>query len=138
MKLWMILATLVLSGCATSTVMLGEARTPTHPDSVKIYRTAPAGFEEIALISSDDRGAFNISEQGRTNTTINRMKREAAKLGANGILLTELGTEVSGYTTTGNATAHAYGNSATAFGSSTSIPIKRTVGQSVAIWVFEE
>lgn len=82
------LGALMLSGCvSTSTTMLaaGTAGPATMPDSVVIYRTAaqvPGPYRELALLDSvGDANATNQSMMYRS------MRSEAAKIGANGIIL---------------------------------------------------
>jgi hypothetical protein len=82
------LAIATLSGCATSHVMVGQARPPTTPDQVRLYLRPPASkYEEIAMVDTSSRGGFAFSAQGKTDVVIDRLRAEAAKLGANGILL---------------------------------------------------
>lgn len=91
MKTWMIasaIGAVLLGGCvSTSTTMLaaGTAGPPTLPDSVVIYRTAaqvPGPYRELALLDS-------VGDANATNQTqmYNSMRREAGKIGANGIIL---------------------------------------------------
>jgi hypothetical protein len=83
-----LLAFVAIAGCATSHVMIGRARPPISPDQVQIYLHPPStNYEEIALLDTSSKGSFSITAQGKTNAVIDRLKAEAAKLGANGILL---------------------------------------------------
>jgi hypothetical protein len=76
-----------MSGCVTSHVMVGQARPPISPDLVQIYLHPPANkYVEIALLDTSSKGAFASSAQGKTDAVMERLKGEAAKLGANGIL----------------------------------------------------
>jgi hypothetical protein len=91
-----------LSGCATSYVMVGQARPPISPDQGQIYLHPPANkYVEIALLDTSSRGSFAITAQGKTNVVIDRLKAEAAKLGANGILLEGVGDQAGGSVGTG-------------------------------------
>jgi hypothetical protein len=68
--------------------MIGQARPPISPDQVQIYLHPPsAKYVEIALIDSSSRSSLAVTAQGKTNVVMERLKAEAAKLGANGILL---------------------------------------------------
>jgi hypothetical protein len=92
-----LIALAALSGCATSHVMVGQARPPISPDQVQIYLHPPAGkYLEIALLDTSSRSSFAITAQGKTNVVMNRLKAEAAKLGANGILLEGVGDQAGG------------------------------------------
>jgi hypothetical protein len=66
-------------GCATSSkIVTGQARAPIAPDAVKVYSTSPAEFQEIAIV----RGK-GYSDEG----ALNAAKKQAAKLGANGLII---------------------------------------------------
>jgi len=80
------LLTLLLSACASSHMLTGTPRAPIDPEQVQIYHTAPVTpYEEIAQLTSNS-GAFTYGEQNKTNSVMNKLRREAAKLGANGVL----------------------------------------------------
>lgn len=81
---------LLLAGCAgTSKVMLADPRPPVDPASVRIYTEVPSGAVQIAQL--DARSAVGFGTQGQTNAVVRRLKDEAAKLGANGIVLIGVG-----------------------------------------------
>lgn len=84
-----------LAGCASSSkVMVGQARAPVDPLQVRIYNTPPSGAVEIAQLESTSAAGFGT--QGQTDAAVERLKREAAKLGANGVVLMGVGSERSG------------------------------------------
>src|SRR5215472_13399049 len=76
-----------LAACGPSHVLVGTARAPTTPDQIKIYTHPPAEFEQIALLDASSQGSWTWSNQAQTEKAIQRLKEEAAKVGANGILL---------------------------------------------------
>lgn len=84
----------VLAGCSsTSQLVTGTPRAPIDPSQVRVYYTAPpGGFEEIAQLETSS-GSFTYGEQNKLDNVINNLRMEAAKLGANGVLL--VGTENS-------------------------------------------
>jgi hypothetical protein len=88
------LLALFLMGCATgSVVLVGTARPPTDPQSVKLYLKEPKKYDAIGLVeASSDSGLTN---QGSQNYAVAELKKQAAKIGANGVLLTTTGTETS-------------------------------------------
>ncbi|HBK47522.1 MAG TPA: hypothetical protein DDZ67_14035 [Xanthomonadaceae bacterium] len=89
------LLALALAGCASSSkVMIGQPRPPIDPALVQVYPTAPAGSQEIAQLESTSAAGFGT--QGQTDAAVQRLKREAAKLGANGVVLMGVGSERSG------------------------------------------
>ena len=126
-----LIALAALSGCATSYVMVGQARPPISPDQVQIYLHPPAKYVEIALLDTSSRGSFAVTAQGKTNVVMDRLKAEAAKLGANGILLEGVGDQAGGSVGTGYATAS--GHSAFGFGSAATVYHKK--GGGLAIYV---
>jgi hypothetical protein len=77
---------LALGGCAsTSKVMLGQTYPAISPDQVHIYYQPPARYREVALLETQS-GAFTYGEQNKTNSVLTKLRAEAAKLGANGVL----------------------------------------------------
>ena len=77
---------LVLAACASSALVTGTPRAPIDPSQVRVYFQAPpGGFEEIALLESNS-GAFTYGEQNKINSVVAKLRKEAAKLGANGVL----------------------------------------------------
>jgi hypothetical protein len=77
---------LALSACASSALVTGTPRAPIDPSQVRIYYAPPPGrYEEIALLESNS-GALTYGEQNKMNSVVGKLRREAAKLGANGVL----------------------------------------------------
>src|SRR5688500_2598503 len=76
---------LLLGACASSHMLTGTPRPPIAPEQVRIYYAPPPGAEEIALLDVSS-GAFTYGEQNKNNAVIKRLKKEAAKLGANGVV----------------------------------------------------
>src|SRR5712675_1218699 len=104
---------IALTACATSHVMMGQARPPISPDQVTIYFHPPeTKYEEIALIDTSSKGGFGITAQGKTDVVIRRLKEEAAKLGANGVLLQGVDTVSGGSVSTGFGQSSFSGNHA--------------------------
>ena len=125
-----------LYACATSHVMMGQARPPIAPALVQLYFHPPATkYEEIAMLDTSSRGGFGFTAQGKTDVVINRLKEEAAKLGANGLLLQGVGDQSEGSVSTGVGQASAYGNHATASGIGFSGNIMQKTGSGIAIYV---
>jgi len=85
-RLFPLLLVLLLAACASSHTLTGTARAPIDPEQVQIYHVAPSvPYEQIAQLTSSS-GAFTYGEQNKTNSVLNKLRREAAKLGANGVL----------------------------------------------------
>jgi hypothetical protein len=89
-----LLALPLLAASPTSAMVPGRVRPPIDPAQVRIDPAPPAGgFEEIAQLDTQS-GAFIYGEQNKMNSVLSHLRKEAAKLGANGVLL--VGTE-NGY-----------------------------------------
>lgn len=89
-----LLALPLLAACASSAMVTGRVRPPIDPARVRIYQAPPpGGFEEIAQLQTQS-GALIYGEQNKLNSVLSHLRKEAAKLGANGVLL--VGTE-NGY-----------------------------------------
>jgi hypothetical protein len=130
----LVLTTVVLTGCQTSHVLVGRVRPPISPDQVQIYLHPPAGkYEEIALLDTSSKNSFSFTAQGKTDAVIERLKKEAAKLGANGILLSGVGDQASGSVGTGFGAATGSGHTAFGggFGSSATVFQKKGVGMAI-------
>ncbi len=122
---------LATGGCAsTSRVMLGPARAPVDPASVQIYSTPPAGAVEIAQLEASS--AVGFGTQGQTDAAIARLKREAAALGANGVIL--MGVGAGGSPVGMSVGAGSYGRHGGG-GLSVGIPTQQKRAAGVAIWV---
>ena len=79
-------ALLLAGGCAsTQRVMLAPARAAIPDSQVRVYQVPPKRYEEIARL--DTTSAIGFGTQGQSDAAINRLAREAAKLGANGVIL---------------------------------------------------
>lgn len=90
----LLLTVLALAACASSALVTGQPRPPIDPSQVRVYFSAPPGpYEEIARLQTGS-GAFTYGEQNKMNSVIAKLRNEAAKLGANGVLFT--GTEDGG------------------------------------------
>jgi hypothetical protein len=125
------LAISALTGC-TSHIMIGEARPAISPDQVHVYIHPPEGrFEEIAVLDTSSRGSFSFTEQGKTDKVIERLKVEAAKMGANGVLLRSVGDKAEGTVGFGSATANGH----SLFGLGIGMNMFTKSGNAVAIYV---
>ncbi len=131
-----ILGLLSLAGCVTSHVIVGKLRPPISPDQVQLYLHPPAAkYEEIALLESSSKHSFSFTAQGKSDALIQRLKRDAAKLGANGILLQGVGDKATGSVGTGIGGATGAGNSVVGIGFSSSGTVFVKSGTGIAIYV---
>lgn len=122
----------MLAGCASaSKVMLGQARPPIDPSQVQVYSTPPPGSLEIAQLEATS--AVGFGTQGQTDAAVARLKAEAAKLGANGVVLVGVGG--SGQSPVGMSVgAGSYGGHVGG-GIGIGIPTQQKKAAGVAIWV---
>jgi hypothetical protein len=84
----------ILCGCSTSShIITGTARPAINPAVVKLYTSAPRNSEEVAVLTVESSG---WTTQGEKDRAVAALKKQAAALGANGVLITTMGTESSG------------------------------------------
>src|ERR1700722_13047595 len=108
----MVAAYFSLLGCAPSThVLVGQARPPISPDQVKIYSHPPTYYQEIAILDASSKSVIGTGGQKTIDKVIERLKIEAAKLGANGVILEGFSESESGSIGTGVGSNSYSGNS---------------------------
>lgn len=83
---------MIVSGCTSSSVVVGPTHPAISPDQVKVYASPPPNYQEVAILDATSEFSLAITGQGQTDVAIDRMKSEAAKLGANGILIRAINT----------------------------------------------
>jgi hypothetical protein len=93
----MIMLAALLGACAsTSHILVGTARPPIDPSNVRVFASPPAfPFEEIAVMESSSDMTWTFTDQGKMNKVVEILKEQAASLGANGIILREIGSRRS-------------------------------------------
>jgi uncharacterized protein YbjQ (UPF0145 family) len=108
--LFTILVTMFCAGCATngSHIVTTNARSPVPVKTVKIYEKIPPSAEIIGEVSATGYGA----SQRFSDRAIAELKKQAAQIGANGIVITDMhrGFSFGSWSLTGDAiyfTAHA-------------------------------
>lgn len=116
---------------STKTVF-GVVHPKIKPAMVVIYSSPPSTrYDEVADVSAVSRRTMEDS--------INALKKQAAKVGANGLIVTWTGTRYGGSVGYSFGSASVYGNpyGATAFGSSTamSVPIYYQCAKGTAIYI---
>jgi len=85
-----VVTSMLIWGCvhAGLTLTTGQARPPIAPDEVKIYENAakvPGKYEEVGIITANgDYVHTDVAEMYKA------MRQEAAKFGANGVILGEV------------------------------------------------
>lgn len=131
-----------LAACASSHVLTGQPRAPIDPAQVRLYYgPPPTPYEEIALLETSS-GAFTYGEQNKTNAVLAKLRAEAAKLGANGILFQGTadgygggggGVSVGGGV--GRVSGGGRGFSTSGLGVGVNISPRQKHAKGVAIWV---
>jgi hypothetical protein len=129
-------ALMLLAACApASHVLVGKARPPIPAAQVTIYSHAPPKFEEIATLKASTKSAFNAGGQGTTDKVVERLKNEAAGLGANGIILEGFDQTQSGSIGTGVGSDSYSRHGSVGVGVGGSFGIFKTTGKARAIFV---
>lgn len=119
------LAVFAIAACASgSAIVTGTTRPPVPAEQVVIYLEPPAEFEVIGLVNaSSDAG---LTDQKSLDYAIKELKKQAGKLGANGVLLVSSG-ETTSTIIGGQGTGYIYG-----------IPVTAKTVQGRAIFVKEQ
>jgi len=131
--------TLLMVACAPSShIITGTTRAPINPSEVKIYSTPPAHYEEIALLDASSNSAFTPGGQKSIDTVIERLKEQAAQLGANGVILGDVSDRETGSLGTGVGSSSYSGNSAVGVGVGGSLGIFKKSAKGRAIYVSPE
>jgi hypothetical protein len=77
-----------LAACVSSHQLIGTAREPIPADQVRLYTEAPPRpYERIAVVSASSRRSWSFTFEGKAEVVVQRLKEEAGRLGANGVLL---------------------------------------------------
>jgi uncharacterized protein YbjQ (UPF0145 family) len=133
---WILGAAFSISACAPSShILIGTARPPISPAEVKIYNMPPAQFQEIALLDATSSSVFGTGGQKSMDKVIERLKVQAAQLGANGVILGDVTDRQTGSIGTGVGSGSASGNTAVGVGASGSLGIYKKTGKGTAIYV---
>jgi hypothetical protein len=126
----------ILAACAPSShILTGTARPPISPADVKIYSQPPAQFQEIALLDATSKSAFGTGGQKSVDKVIERLKGQAAQLGANGIILGDFSDQQTGSIGTGAGSDSYSRSSSVGVGVGGSLGIYKKSGKGTAIYV---
>jgi len=135
----MVLAASLLAGCATTeykayegkgNVIDGKGGTKVVVDSMEIWDNGepPRKFKILGIIDDQRPGGLIPMAQLRGD-----MVKKAREAGGDAIIQLNSDSQIAGYYTSGSASAYAYGNSATAYGSSTTMPVRRNFARFAVI-----
>ena len=83
-----------LAACVSSHQLIGPLREPISADRVQLYTEAPLRpYERIAVVSASSKRSWSFTSEGKAEVVVRRLKEEAGKLGANGVLLDGISDE---------------------------------------------
>jgi hypothetical protein len=126
----------LLQACASSkAVMLGPARPAISPDQVKIYWSPPPSFEPVADLNASSHTVFKPGGQQAMDRVIAELKVEAAKLGANGLMLEGFSDAQTGSVGTGVGSQSYSGNTAVGVSAGGAFGVFKKTGRARAIFV---
>jgi hypothetical protein len=79
---------------SSSHQLIGTVRAPVPADEVQLYTETPLRpYERIALVSASSKRSMSFTFEGKAEVVVRRLKEEAGKLGANGVLLEGISDE---------------------------------------------
>jgi hypothetical protein len=126
----------LLEACASSgPVMLGQVRPAISPDQVRIYWSPPATFEPIADLNASSHSVFKPGGQQAMDKVIAELKVEAAKLGANGLMLEGFSDAQTASLGTGVGSQSYSGNTAVGVSAGGAFGVFKKTGKARAIFV---
>jgi hypothetical protein len=126
----------LLSACASTTqVMVGSARPAISADQVRVYPAPPPKFEDIAVLDASAKSVFGTGGQKSVDKVVERLKVQAAKLGANWLILEGFSDRQSASIGTGVGSESYSGNSAVGVGAGGSFGVFTKTGKARAIFV---
>jgi hypothetical protein len=79
------------SACTTgSALVTGQQRTPIDPGAVTLYDEAPAGYELVGFVeAASDVRLYSL--KAAEERAFVELKKQAAKIGANGVIVWQVG-----------------------------------------------
>lgn len=125
------LGLLLVAGCATTeyksfegktNVFEGKGGTKVVVDGMEIWDNGdpPRKFKVLGIIDDERSGAIIPMSQLR-----NDIVKKAREAGGDAVVQLGSQSQVTGFYSSGSVTANSYGNSATAYGSSVTTPLRR-------------
>ena len=92
---FLFLCTVLFFSCASGTALVtGKQRAATNPETVIVYTEPPAKYEIIGIVTASSDSGW--TEQGDLEYAMAELKKQAAKIGANGVILESIETSNSG------------------------------------------
>jgi hypothetical protein len=126
----------IIAACATSSqVITGAARTPIATAQVRVYTQQPQSFEEIAALSASRKSVSSAGGERAIEKMIESMRVQAARLGANGLLLEDFSDASAASTGVGVASQTYTHNASISVGVGGSLGVVNKVAKGRAIFV---
>ena len=111
-----------LVACASgSAIVTGTKRDPINPAQVKLFLDEPSSYEVIGIVNASSDVGW--TEQDSVDYAVQELKSQAAKLGANGVLIT----------TTGESTSTAVGGYGTGYFYAIPVTAKTVTGKAIFV-----
>jgi hypothetical protein len=127
---------LMLAGCASSYQLIGQARPPIPPDQVQLYLEPPKReYQQIAIIKTSSKRSFSFTSEGKAEVVVKRLKAQAAKLGANGVLLKQITDEGDETVCAGLGSSYEGPRGTVDVGVSASALLMKRYGHAIAIYL---
>ena len=93
-----IFISVILFSCATASgtaLVTGTQREATNPENVIIYSESPQNYDVIGIVTATSDSGW--TEQDMLNYAITELKKQAAKIGANGIIIENMDLITTGF-----------------------------------------
>src|ERR1700733_10745986 len=126
---------LIIAFARAAHSLSGTPRPAISPADVRVFTTPPPQAEQIALLDAHSDSVFGPGGQKAIDKVIDRLKTQAAQLGANGIVLGDVSDRQTGSIGTGVGSGSYSGNSAVGVGVGGSLGIYKKSGKATAIYV---
>jgi hypothetical protein len=130
----LVLAAATMVGCAAPSaspevVVVNLPGSAFSPAQVKVYVQPPKKYKEITVITSSSKGSLTTTPEEKRSVVIERIKTMAGTLGANGILIHNIGAPAGG------SVGAAADNGGVGVAGAADVP---SVGSATAIFVEQE
>jgi len=120
--------TMAFVGCAPTVEPPSEPRSPTSPGQVEVFQKQPSKYQLLGTVEVPIAGAIRMDERGDATAGYQELKKRAADMGANGILLDPKVVQSQGVVTCADN------------GTFYQVPVdyKPKVARAQAIWVYSK
>lgn len=125
-----------LSACASpaSHIMTGAAHAPISPEQVVILSQPPPVYEDVAILHASSK-SMNPTSQAAFDKVVQRLKEQAAQLGANAVILEGFADRQTATIGTGVGSSSYSPHSAVGVGVGGGFGIYSKTGQGRAVYI---